>query len=733
MSFKVGDTVGDYEIVGVLGAGGMGQVYKVRNLLSDRLEAMKVLLPNMLESPDQAERFLREIRLQASLDHPNIAALHTALRQGDQLVMIMELVEGTTLQTLLEKRPLRLPEAIAYASQALSALSYAHERGVIHRDIKPANILLTREGTIKITDFGIARLARDRKLTASGITMGSICYMSPEQVMGKADIDTRSDLYSLGVTLYECVAGRRPFQGESDFATMSAHLNQAPVPPLEIRPDLPPELNRIILKALAKEPSERFQSATAFGEELLSIPGFSEGDVAAKRLATADLEPPRPARETALLPSAPHSGSAGPGSTPNLEMAYVLFMDLVSYSTLPMDVQSQRIQLLQEIVRNTSEYRRAQQVDQIISLPTGDGMALVFFQNPVAPMQCAQEISRSLRNYPELKLRMGVHTGPVYRIADINTNRNVAGGGINLAQRVMDCGDAGHILVSKPVADVLSQLSDWAGHLHDFGECEVKHGVKVQLVNFCTGEVGNSELPQKLRQTKSAAVASSPPVPAVSPAGSRRNLYLLAGGLVAVLLIVFGAMQFSRNRQGGEPQNAVLPATLGPSQPPPASSPPPPSVPLSAEPPAGLAPPPPSAVLPPPRPTAVAPQPTPAPEVQRDTAEPAARVAPQERTEPPPAAAVPAQGTQGAPSAADRALLQEQRERMILLAGRAEAVRSTLETMELQQRRAGLSMRRDMAAAAQSMRFLMKEAATATRNLDLAEQNLERVERFLGR
>ena len=196
-----------------------------------------------------------------------------------------------------------------------------------------------------------------------------------------------------------------------------------------------------------------------------------------------------------------------PALATKFEMAYVLFMDLVGYSKLPMDLQSQRIQQLQQIVSGTSEFCRAQQSDELISLPTGDGMALVFFQNPVAPVQCAIELARKLQDYTDLQLRMGVHTGPVHRIADINTNRNVAGSGINLAQRVMDCGDAGHILVSKSLADILGQLSGWDDALHDCGEVEVKHGVKVHLVNLFTSEVGNSNLPAKLRKPRLVSVA----------------------------------------------------------------------------------------------------------------------------------------------------------------------------------------------------------------------------------
>jgi class 3 adenylate cyclase len=184
-------------------------------------------------------------------------------------------------------------------------------------------------------------------------------------------------------------------------------------------------------------------------------------------------------------------------NTPRLEIAHVLFTDIVSYSRLPMDRQTRALQELYGLVRGTEEFRRAEQGRQLISLPTGDGMALVFFGDPEMALRCAVEIGRALRHTPSLQLRMGVHSGPVYRVADINTNLNVAGGGINMAQRVMDCGDAGHILVSRRVADDLLQLSTWEGLIHELGEAEVKHGVRVQIFNVYGDGYGNPAPPQK--------------------------------------------------------------------------------------------------------------------------------------------------------------------------------------------------------------------------------------------
>jgi len=270
MSDVAGNRIGDYEILGVLGAGGMGKVFKVRNVLSDRVEAMKILLPDLAGREDLASRFLREIKVLGALNHPNIASLRTALTLNNQLVMIMEYVEGKTLAEVLTRAPIQPQDAKTYTDQILDALSYAHKRGVIHRDIKPANMMLTPDGVIKLMDFGIARSGNDQSLTVTGTTLGSLYYMSPEQVKGEPT-DARSDLYSLGVSLYEMVTGKRPFCADSDYSLMAAHVQQPVIPPIELRSDLPASLNEIILMAMAKEPSRRFQTADAFRNALSKV------------------------------------------------------------------------------------------------------------------------------------------------------------------------------------------------------------------------------------------------------------------------------------------------------------------------------------------------------------------------------------------------------------------------------------------------------------------------------
>ena len=217
-----------------------------------------------------------------------------------------------------------------------------------------------------------------------------------------------------------------------------------------------------------------------------------------------------------------------------LEIAHVLFIDIVGYSKLLIDEQRDYSHTLNEVVRETDSFRAADAAGKLTRLPTGDGMALVFATTPDAPVSCALQISKALRSHPELRVRMGIHSGPVSGITDVNDRSNVAGAGINLAQRVMDCGDAGHILLSKHVADDLEQYRQWRSHLHDLGDCEVKHDVRVHVVNLYTDELGNRELPEKFQQAK-ATLTPPPPTsaPVAKPAPRSR-------GLIAALIIAVG-------------------------------------------------------------------------------------------------------------------------------------------------------------------------------------------------
>src|SRR5436305_12344704 len=231
--------------------------------------------------------------------------------------------------------------------------------------------------------------------------------------------------------------------------------------------------------------------------------------------------------------------SAETKSDLRLEIAHVLFIDIVGYSKLLINEQRESLQELNQIVRATEAFRTAEAAGQLVRIPTGDGMALVFSTTPDAPVQCALEIAKALKSRPDLQVRMGIHSGPVSAVNDVNDRSNIAGSGINMAQRVMDCGDAGHILLSKRVAEDLAQYRQWRSHLHDLGECQVKHDVTVSVVNLYTDEVGNATPPAKFGKTPTAAV--------VSPAGptGKSKTPIVIGGIIA-LLIVGGVWFFSR-------------------------------------------------------------------------------------------------------------------------------------------------------------------------------------------
>jgi serine/threonine-protein kinase len=271
MSITVGDQIGDYEITGTLGTGGMGQVFQVRHTISHRIEAMKVLAPHRPVTNELVGRFLREIRLLASLHHPNITEFHTAFRHEGELIMIMEYVEGHTLSAKLSTRPMTVGTGLNYIKQVLFGLSYAHERGIIHRDVKPSNIMISKDGQVKLLDFGLALPALGPEFTRRGMILGSLRYMPPEQALGK-QLDARSDIYSVGVTLFQLLTGSLPFSGASEHDIASARLMSVPVDPIAINPDIPVRLSKIVLKSLAKSPDDRFQTATDLLEalELLS-------------------------------------------------------------------------------------------------------------------------------------------------------------------------------------------------------------------------------------------------------------------------------------------------------------------------------------------------------------------------------------------------------------------------------------------------------------------------------
>ncbi len=334
MSETTPQRIGDYEIIRELGHGGMGKVYQVRNVLSDRIEAMKVVLPDLAGRTEFATRFMREIKVLASLDHPNVAALRTAFTANDQLVMIMEYVDGVTLADRLEQEGFSTADALNYIDQVLAALSYAHGKHVIHRDIKPGNMMLTPQGVVKLMDFGLARSGDDVGLTATGSTLGSLDFMSPEQVKSEPT-DERSDLYSVGASLYQMVTRQRMFRATTGYSIMEAHVKETPRPPIEVQPTLPKTVSDMIMMALAKDPARRFQTADAFRNAVAQIrASLSQQASEATVTAAAPQQPPArasqpvapPPESVRSIPAAVTSPRAAEGSRGLLWAVVVLVL-----------------------------------------------------------------------------------------------------------------------------------------------------------------------------------------------------------------------------------------------------------------------------------------------------------------------------------------------------------------------------------------------------------------------
>jgi serine/threonine protein kinase len=275
----VGNIVGNYKILEQIGEGGMGAVYKGVDLMLEREVAIKVLRPELARQPQIVERFRAEAVTLAKLNHTNIATLHSFFRQGDDFFMVMEFVRGETLDSMLRRSGgMSVAQAVPLFCQALEGIDHAHRLGIIHRDIKPANMMLTATapvpgavatGLIKVMDFGIARVLGTARMTRQGNIIGTIEYMSPEQVRGQ-ETDARSDIYSLGILLYEMLTGRVPFHSESEFELMKSQIDDPPPPPRDFAPHVSPLIEQAIMRALAKNPDARFQSAGALRTALLN-------------------------------------------------------------------------------------------------------------------------------------------------------------------------------------------------------------------------------------------------------------------------------------------------------------------------------------------------------------------------------------------------------------------------------------------------------------------------------
>ncbi|MHB8454778.1 MAG: serine/threonine-protein kinase [Acidiferrobacterales bacterium] len=267
-SIEPGTRLGCYLVISKLGEGGMGVVYKAQDTSLDRVVALKILPPHLFHNPDFLQRFRTEAQAQARLNSPNVVTLYSLLEVPAGLVLVMEYVEGQTLEQRIRLHgPLDVDEAVWVFDQALRGVESAHAMGIVHRDLKPNNIFMTRRGEIKLMDFGVARIVDGGDQGLTGAMIGTLLYISPEQVNGR-EADFRTDVYTLGISLFEAVTGRLPFERKSDYSLMHAHVLEPPPSPRKYQRGLPSEIEFVILKAIEKNPDRRFQSAAAFRQAL---------------------------------------------------------------------------------------------------------------------------------------------------------------------------------------------------------------------------------------------------------------------------------------------------------------------------------------------------------------------------------------------------------------------------------------------------------------------------------
>ena len=313
----VGQTILHYEILQKLGAGGMGEIYKAQDTRLNRLVAIKVLSEDNSGDPERRRRFIQEAQAASSLNHPHIITIHDIVSDGDTQFIVMEFVTGKTLGDLIPNGGMSVPDVLRYAVQIADALDAAHAVGIVHRDLKPGNIMVTDSGRVKILDFGLAKLTGhgaatsltdDTRsvglvpLTVEGSILGTVSYMSPEQAEGKR-VDPRSDIFSFGAVLYEMVTGRKAFSGDSAISTLSAILRDEATPIAQVVPGAPPELDRIIQRALRKEPDQRWQSMKDIHAELLALKQRSDSGALDLPAVIAKTKRPRAALATISIVS----------------------------------------------------------------------------------------------------------------------------------------------------------------------------------------------------------------------------------------------------------------------------------------------------------------------------------------------------------------------------------------------------------------------------------------------
>lgn len=498
---------GRYQLERELGRGAMGVVYVARDLQllgadSTRV-VIKVLQDEALRDPYTKKKFFQEFESLTRVNHPNVVKVlgRGSLPEGSPF-FAMEFVDGKSLRSAISPDGMNLLRAADIIKQIGNGLTAVHERGILHCDLKPDNIMLQMMDdldVVKLIDFGVAKV-KDSVVAYGGTTkmLGTLNYASPEHF--SANLSPLSDVYCFGLIAYEMVTGRRAFNPGNEAHMCFLQNEGVKVNPRDLRPELSVGAQEAILKALSRDPQNRFARAREFGEALATALSTSSP---AWMPTPSSVEGSEETRETIRR-------------APALHIAYVLYIEIVDYAALPIDLQIEALRQLEQIVRASLSVNDADDKDFVL-VSSGEGLAVVFLSDPTGPIRTASDVASETRKHPELKYRMGIHSGPAYVTTGSDARKSVAGGCVPTTKCIAAYGDAGHILLSASVADVLSQFSSWAPHMKDLGEQPITQGLRVRLHNFSTGELGNARRPGRCLKAEVPTSPAPAPVSGTPP------------------------------------------------------------------------------------------------------------------------------------------------------------------------------------------------------------------------
>lgn len=447
----IGETISHYTITGKLGEGGMGVVYKAHDLRLERDVALKFLPLHTADTVEGNQRLIQEARAASSINHPNVCVIYDFEEAAGKQFIVMECVDGITLRQRLHQSPLTIDEIVDITLGIVTALTEAHAKGIVHRDIKPDNIMITHTKQVKVMDFGLAKLKDSIFQTRNSVRVGTLAYFAPEQIQGK-EVHPQTDLFALGVVLYEMVTGRHPFRGEHEAAIMYSILHEECIPVSQYVPDLPAELISIINDALKKEPSERIQNAEAMAVRFRRL---REG------ISSRNLHP-QPEAEAQ--------------SARKRKLSAIVFTDMVGYSALAQTNETLALDLLSQqrkIVRSLVPKFGGKEIETI-----GDAFFLEF-ESALDASRCAFEIHKAIREHntsaaaeQHIHLRIGIHIGDV-----VHMENKVHGDGVNIAARIEPLADSDGICISEDVAR------------------QIKNKIELPLLKLGTPQLKNIRLP----------------------------------------------------------------------------------------------------------------------------------------------------------------------------------------------------------------------------------------------